>query len=205
MLVEKGLQCPPIHLAAFSGEIQKVKDGIGSGVDVDQKDATGFTPLHCATCGDQMEVVKFLLGRGANVNAQNINYWTPLRFTWSTEMAALLIANGADVKLANNRGQTVLHGAVNRDNRRGDRELVELLLKNGANPNARAGSTAGSWAGWTPLHVACRNGSRPMVELLLAHGADVNAKTDKGETPLAIAQANNRTAAVQLLKKHGAK
>jgi len=205
LLIEQGLKSPPIHLAAYLGDLQKVKGYVADGTDIDEKDAVDFTPLHCAVCGDHMDVVKFLLSKGAGVNAKTVNGWTPLAFVWPVDMAALLIANGADVRIADEQGQTALHWAVNRDNHRGDKALIELLLKHGADINARAASTSGSWAGWTPLHVACGNGNPDIVGLLLAHGADVNAKSDKGETPLAIAQNNGHRQVVELLKEHGAK
>jgi serine/threonine-protein phosphatase 6 regulatory ankyrin repeat subunit B len=205
LLIERGLESPPIHLAAFFGDLQKLKNCLKDGAKVDEQDAVEFTALHCAVCGDHMDIVKFLLDSGAKVNAKTFNGWTPLGFAWTIDMAALLIANGADVRIADERGQTALHWAVNRDNHRGDKALIELLLKHGADVNARAASTSGSWAGWTPLHVACRNGYPDIVELLLTHGADVNAKTDKDETPTAIAQSNKHRQVVELLMKHGAK
>jgi len=205
LLIEKGLKCPPIHLAAFLGDFGRLKDCLNDGIKIDEGDAAGYTPLHCAVSGDHMDIVKFILGKGANVNAKTNNGWTPLGFIWTTEMAAFLIANGADVRIPSKFGTTALHGAVNRDNHRGDKTLVELLLKHGADINTRAGSTSVGWAGWTPLHVACRNGARDIVELLLARGGDVNAKTDKGETPMALAQINGKDQVIQLLRKHGAK
>jgi ankyrin repeat protein len=205
LLVEKGLESPPIHLAAFFGDLQKLKSCLNDGTKIDEQDTAGFTPLHCAVSGDHTDVVEFLLRNGANVNAKTMNGWTPLAFVWPVDMAALLIANGADVRIASKFGTTVLHGAVNRDNHRGDMALTELLLKHGADINAKAGSTSVGWEGWTPLHVACRNGAQDIVELLLAHGADVNAKSDKGETPLSIAQNNGHRQVVELLKEHGAK
>ncbi|MFC1792774.1 ankyrin repeat domain-containing protein, partial [Planctomycetota bacterium] len=205
LLIDRGLESPPIHLAAFFGDLQELKNCLNEETNVDEQDAAGYTPLHCAVCGDHMDVVKFLLSNGANVNAKTTNGWTPLRFIWTVDMSAFLIAKGADVRIADERGTTVLHGAVNRDNHRGDKALIELLLKHGADINARAASTSLGWAGWTPLHVACRNGARDIVELLLVHGADINAKTDKGETPIAIAQSNRHGQVVELLRKHGAK
>ena len=94
---------------------------------------------------------------------------------------------------------------VDSANHRGDRALIELLLKHGADVNAKANPGSLGWEGWMPLHVACRNGAQDIVELLLLHGADINAKTDKGETPIAIAQNNRRSRVVKLLRKHGAK
>jgi ankyrin repeat protein len=204
LLIERGLKSPPIHLAAFYGDLQKLKDCLNDGTKVDEPDEAGWTPLHCAVCGDLMHVVKFLLGNRANVNARTRNGWTPLAFIWPVEMAELLIDNGADVKIASQWGTTALHRAVNRDNHRGDKALIELLLRHGADVNAKAGSISTGWEGWTPLHVACRNGARDIVELLVARGGDITVKTDKGETPMAIAQSNGHGQVVQFLRSHGA-
>jgi ankyrin repeat protein len=204
LLIDRGQKSPPIHLAAFYGDLQRLKDCLNDGTRVDERDAAEWTPLHCAVCGDHMDVVKFLLNKGANVNAKTKNNWTPLGFAWTIEMARLLVANGADPRIVDDYGQTVLHWTVNRNNHRGDKTMIELLLEHGTNINAKAGRIDVGWAGWTPLHVACRNGALDIVELLLAHGADINAKTDKGETPIAIAQNNKQSRIVEILRRHGA-
>ena len=55
-------------------------------------------------------------------------------------------------------------------------KTMEVLLKHGADINAKAGQD------WTPLHVAAWCGRGDAVALLLDHGADTNALTDKGRT-----------------------
>uniref|UniRef100_A0A182STF0 Uncharacterized protein n=1 Tax=Anopheles maculatus TaxID=74869 RepID=A0A182STF0_9DIPT len=74
-------------------------------------------------------------------------------------------------------GYTLLHKACYNNNR----EMALLLLRYGANPNARTDM------GWTPLHSACKWNNAPCAALMLQHGADVNAPSDGDQTPLHIA------------------
>ncbi len=63
---------------------------------------------------------------------------------------------------------------------KGHTEIVELLIANGADGNAKGD-------GQTPLHGAAYWGSKEIVQLLIAKGVDVNAKDDDGVTPLDVA------------------
>ena len=59
------------------------------------------------------------------------------------------IAAGADINAKNGGGFTPLHGAVGgpNPNWKGSKDIVELLIVNGADVNAKEKSN-----GWTPLH-----------------------------------------------------
>jgi len=87
-----------------------------------------------------------------------------------------LLGQGAKVKARNkSSGRTPLHAAAYRDNK----EVVELLIKNGADVNTR------DKTGDTPLHLAAGEGNKAVAELLITNGADVNARTKYGgNTPL---------------------
>jgi ankyrin repeat protein len=85
---------------------------------------------------------------------------------------------------------------------KGKREIVELLIQNGANVNIQRDHSGGSW---TPLLMACHHGNKEIVELLLANGAELNIKNAAGKTALDLASQRNHTEIVELLKKHGAK
>ena len=139
-----------------------------------------------------------------------------------------LIEQHADVNAPQADGATALHWAVFRS----DKEMVDLLLRAGANPKAanRDGSTplwlasingdaaiieallkAGADAneklplGRTPLMAAARTGNVDAMKVLLDHGADVNAKeTLRGTTPLMWAADEGHAPAIQLLIQHGA-
>jgi len=70
-----------------------------------------------------------------------------------------------------------LHSAVEEKNK----ELVESLLKAGANPNSFDEISK------TPLHYACEREDYSIIRVLLEYGADINAQnieTDNQHTPL---------------------
>ncbi|MEO8595321.1 MAG: ankyrin repeat domain-containing protein [Candidatus Solibacter sp.] len=90
-------------------------------------------------------------------------------------VARALLAAGADPNLAaaNALGVSPLHSACASRSM----GLVELLLANGADPNAVEG------AGLTPLHTAAGGGNREIVDLLLKAGADRTRRANDGSTP----------------------
>ena len=75
-------------------------------------------------------------------------------------------------------------------------ELVEMLLNNGANVNAK------NSYGVTALHIASREGHTDIVAMLLEKGADVNAKTNWGDTALMAASWKGHKEIVKLLKQY---
>ena len=79
----------------------------------------------------------------------------------------------------------------------GHKEIVELLLENGAEVNAKG------LADWTPLHLAAHNNNEQIVQLLIAKGAEVNLYTSPGfgGTPLDVADGET----IAILRKHGGK
>jgi uncharacterized protein len=101
-----------------------------------------------------------------------------------------LIAQKADVNIAQGDGMTALHWAAER----GDANMAQLLLRAGAKvtPVTRNG-------GYTPLHVAARAGSGAVVQALLAAGAEVGRLTTTGATALHLAAQSGDVSAVQAL------
>ena len=80
-------------------------------------------------------------------------------------------------------GASALHVAVLKDNR----EIVQLLLDNGADIDIRAlDDSKGS-----PLEWAAYFGLKDMAVFLAKSGADINARNAYGTTPLDAAYANN--------------
>jgi cytohesin len=74
------------------------------------------------------------------------------------EVAAFLIAKGADVNASSKDLGTPLHWGAGH----GDKELVELLIAKGANVNAKI-------SGGTPRDWAIRSGHKEIAKILSAH------------------------------------
>lgn len=105
-----------------------------------------------------------------------------------------LIDSGEDVDARDSIGTTPLHRAA----MEGHAEVSDLLLKAGADMNAR---TLGDEE--TPLFLAASERRTAMVKLLLERGADVNSRTIGGYTAMWVAAAAGCTAVVDLLRQYG--
>jgi ankyrin repeat protein len=77
-------------------------------------------------------------------------------------------------------------------------EVVELLLRYGANPNTR------HLDGKTPLHFAAEEGHVAVVELLLQHGADPSSQDEDGNAALHLAARRGWGDVAYVLLRHGA-
>jgi len=205
LLMEKGAEYSPVHIAAYFGNLDEIERYLAEGGNVNAEDPSRLTLLTCAVCAGQEAVVKLLLSKGTDVNLQAGSGWAALHWASMTghdEMTKILLDKGADVALKDQRGRTALYWAAS--GRRED--IVEMLLAKGADVNASSGviiAEGESDEGWTPLHVACTIGRAPVVELLLTHGAAAKVRTKNGCTPLGLAQERELDEIVELLHKHG--
>lgn len=132
------------------------------------------------------------------INAYSIDGFTSLglaSFFGHVELVALLIEKGANPAIAANNPYKVtpLHSACAISNY----EIAELLIKNGADVNAR------QMQGVTPLHSAAHNGQTKIVILLIDNGAAVNSKMDNGQTPLFMAIEKDHKETAELIAKNG--
>ncbi|KAK2743974.1 hypothetical protein FQN55_007023 [Onygenales sp. PD_40] len=126
--------------------------------------------------------------------------------------AGYMLANGVDINSSGGHYQSAFHAAAAQN----QKDIVQLLLDNGADINAEAPDEYALWLKtrpglklkaetetWTALSLASRYGHLEMVQLLLANGASI--KTDQGHCPAFLAASRGgHTKIAQLLLDNGA-
>ncbi|KAH8025748.1 hypothetical protein HPB51_011079 [Rhipicephalus microplus] len=172
--VTQGLR--PLHYAAYQQYDEAVQLLLVRGCDVDAMDDVGYTALHlCAERGFLHTAETLVCQGGARVcftNTTKPMLGNPPRATLADEPLRLAVKNG-------------------------HYDCADMLLRHGANPNARYFLGAEiNLVG--PLNVS-------FLELLLRYGAEPDARDRGGLTPLMKAARHpHGLEAVQLLLKYGA-
>ena len=121
-----------LHIAADKGDLNRVKELVESGSDVNAFDEDlSLTPLHYAAKSGHVEVVRYLLSVGSNVNAHQKEKIgeTPLgeiAANCSYEMAELLIKAGANPTIPGWMQLTALD--IARDRKKEEGRRVYMLL-----------------------------------------------------------------------------
>ncbi len=152
--------------------------------------------FEAAATGRTTHLVRLLARRPELVNAFAEDGFHPLGlacFFGNYEAAEYLIRAGALVNTPSNNALQVtpLHSAVAGKHL----QIVELLLKKGAQPNVR------ERGGFTPLHTAAANGDVECIRMLILAGANIHLRSDDGKIPLHLAEEKNQHKAVDLLKQ----
>ncbi|XP_070549656.1 serine/threonine-protein phosphatase 6 regulatory ankyrin repeat subunit C-like [Ptychodera flava] len=159
-----------LHIAAGSGDINKVNAAIKAGVDVECKNKEGYTPLHVAAHEGHKDVAEILIGAKANIEAV-----TKVRHAMPVHLAAL---NGhldivkyfietldMDKEVKGQDNITPLINAAEG----GHSEVVKYLLGIGADIEAVTSYKD------TPLIWAARQGHSDVVRILINAGANKEA------------------------------
>ena len=169
----------PLHIAAEMGHVEVVKLLLAAPrIDIDRPKANGATVLYTAVRQNFPGIVEQLVRGGADVNLGLADGTTPLylaSYNGCLEVvSSLLQAPGMRVNQGAGGSFIPLGAAA----QRGHRNIVRLLLGNGADPNMKDST------GLTALHAACLAGDAAIAEALLHFGADPDAEvTDLGGQP----------------------
>jgi ankyrin repeat protein len=118
----------PLMLASMAGMVEVCKRLIALDADVNK---TGWTPLHYAASGGHIEVIKLLLSHSAYIDAESPNLTTPLMMAamyGSPQAVEVLLAEGADANLKNQKGMTALDFADVADRQASAKILVRHMI-----------------------------------------------------------------------------
>ena len=228
ILTAEGVNCEywsELHFFILA-DIDDVNRCLQAGADPNARSKTGMTPLYSAAFYNKNKSVTRLLEAGADPNARASSMGQyPMHEgvrSANIEIVTALLKAGGDVNVKTSpAGQTPLMWAVGVSKPHAA-EVVKLLLRMGANPNARdeinrsplhhtayaeavkellgAGALleARDRTGTTPLHEAAYRNHTEAVKALIDAGADVNARDNEGETPLHWAAANDEVVSALL-------
>jgi ankyrin repeat protein len=155
------------------------------------------------------DVAEVLIQMGVPMDTLGENEITPLHFAChhhNIKLVKMLIESGVDVNVCTHLVGTPLLEACSNPCAK-TAELVELLLKNGANHVDHDNhDNQQKLHGITPLATLCHrsDGDVAAIPLLIAAGADVNELLMKDGSALHIAVVNGHIRAVEELMKLGA-
>ena len=195
----------PLFLVVVYGTPRSLEILVSNNADKRIRDIEGNTILHIACSYGQIQKVKQLIKSGVEVNAKNKHGQTPLHkvvshFSDQTRLIEELLDNGADLKIVDNSGQSVLHAATSLN--------TKILLTQGADVNWQDND------GNAPLHSIFLDVTkykffpdpfRDKASLLIKSGADLLLENQKGKTPMDLAEESGVKEALDFIKqdKHG--
>ena len=231
-----------LTFAAREGDLESAQYLLDRGADVNETTEYAWTPLLTATNNRHYTLAKLLIDRGADVNIANKGGWTPLYLATDNRniesgdypvpkadmdhlaFIRMLLDHGANPN-ARAKDNTLTrniftmqwffeNGATPfvRASQSSDTELMQLLLKHGADPsipteNGDTALTAAAGIGWVE-GVTYERSARDTVlavRMLLDLGLDPSGANREGRTPLMGAALKGRSEVVQLLVDRGAR
>lgn len=174
----------PLHHAAAFGLTKVTKLLLShKEVKVNVFDKCKNYPLHYAIEFGHLEIVKMLIAKGAKIDESMLPSAVTIQFKWKDNrkdiplIADILIKHGAQI----NKSEA-LHCAINFAFGYNNEDVIELLIKRGANINLKD-----KHFGNTPLHYAAMLHDTVAATILIQHGAFVNIQNKDGKTPLDLA------------------
>jgi len=161
-----------LHHAVLNRRLEVIKVLLEAGIDITIEDDSGRKAAHHAR---DCPAAWWLLKYGPGVETKVVDLECTGLFHMSTlddmEGVRFFLSQGANVNTRNNLN----HSPLNEAARHGSIEIVQLLLKNGAQVEVATDDH-----GWTPLYEAIRDNRPDVVRLLLEHGANKNTRLHSG-------------------------
>jgi ankyrin repeat protein len=163
-----------LHRAIEKSKIEFATQLIEKGANVNIKDGEGNTALHLAVKKGNKEIIKLLVNsmkddginktNGMGVIALNLNKAKELKLDDDTKIELIKKMNIANLNKKDGKGNTALHLAVKKNNKK----IVDALITRGVNLDIKGNK------GNTALHLAVKNNKIDIVENLLRNGAHRN-------------------------------
>jgi ankyrin repeat protein len=194
-----------IHDAARDGDVDKVRQLLIAGAEMDAKDERGFTPLLWAVYGGQLNVTELLIDQGADVRYEHPAFGAAADLSFHMEcqrgysgVTEYLASKGVefDPNSVGPRKLNRLRVAV----MLGSTDMVRWLIDRGADVNA-----ASPQDGRVALLWAAQKGNLEIVTALIVARADVDAVDSSGIAPVQWAVENGHADVVESLIDAGAR
>lgn len=189
--------------AASMANYEIIRTLMAEKIAVDLADTEGKTALMYAVISTIEELIESLIHlRLVSSTIRLTDFMTPqmlhqLKPQYEPQKERcvnFLIENGADIRLRDKKGISILTHAA----RTGNLNVVKNLVGHGANVHDK------SPRGITPLYAAAINGHTEIADFLISQGANVDERLNDGETPLMAAVWNGQVEMVDLLLRRGA-
>ncbi|CAM9740996.1 unnamed protein product, partial [Hapterophycus canaliculatus] len=210
------------HVAAYEGDLVKLRRYAEAGGDLEKRDSYRATPLLLAAEKGHESCVAYLLDVGADITATDEHDYTALHlaaYYGRVGVVALLLSRGANTSAKDDRGRipkrlasrkeiSNLLAAKETESKLGV-DVIEAVERNDVAgvKSYIAGKGDLNQKGkndMSPLHVAAFNGRAEIVGILLEGGADPNSVDEDKDTPLHYACSSGNVDIITMLLAKGA-
>ncbi|NLW82842.1 MAG: hypothetical protein GXY41_00310 [Phycisphaerae bacterium] len=177
----------PLHMAIYRKDIDRVKQYLDEGADVEPDSDTGATPMELATASGSLELVKLLHEHGADFISNDQQKRSCLGLAAenrSLDIVQYMLGFNVDVNAVYKEGNTALYyAAVN-----SDIPMVRTLIEHGAaidplnedgyTPLEKATESYIEKVDYSPLDNETIQQYQQTIRLLVGSGADINGWRD---------------------------